>query len=193
MDNAAIASIQPGQSVSALAFSGIAGFGFGAPFILIVGGVQLIVPHHLMATTTALLTSVRNIASTVFIAIYTATFTEKMASKLPHDVAVAAAQAGVPTGSVPPFVKALATGDVAALQTIPGVTASAVAFGTAAIKQAAADSIRYVYIIAAPFGVLATVACCFLDSLRAIMSYHVEAPVEALQAKNKQHQMSKSA
>jgi hypothetical protein len=38
--------------------------------------------------------------------------------------------------------------------------------------------------IAAPFGALACIACFFLGDMKAVMNYHVDAPVEDLHAKH---------
>jgi hypothetical protein len=41
-----------------------------------------------------------------------------------------------------------------------------------------------VYIIEAPFGVVACLACFFLGDLKSVMNYSVDAPVEDLRAKH---------
>jgi hypothetical protein len=51
-------------------------------------------------------------------------------------------------------------------------------------EQVYADGVRVVYIIAAPFGVLAWIACFFLGDLKETTNYHVDAPVEDLHAKH---------
>lgn len=177
-------TIQPGDDFNQLAFSALAGFGFGAPLILIISGVQLSTPHRLIATATAVTTSSRAVAATVFTAIYSAALNTRLDTNLPNDIGKAALAAGLPATSLKAFVGALAGGETAALAKIPGVTPTIVAAGLVALKQAFADSIRVVYIIAAPFGALACVACLFLGDLRKTMNYQVDAPVEDLHAKH---------
>ena len=177
------ATVQPDDSTSAIIFSGLCGIGFGAPLILIITGVQLSTPHHLIATATAVTTSSRAVAATVFTAIYSAAFSTRLGTDLPAYVAKAALQAGLPAKSLKPFIGALADNDTAALAKIPGVTPAIIGAGVVALKQAFADSIRVVYEIAAPFGALACLACLFLGDLRKTMNYHVDAPVEDLHAK----------
>jgi hypothetical protein len=177
------ACMQPDTSTAAVICGGIAGFGFGAPLILIISGVQLSTPHSLIATATAVTTSSRAVAATVFTAIYAAALTNKIAANVPSGVAGAAAKAGLPAAAIPAFVGALAGNDPEALAKIPGVTPAIIALGVTALKQALADSIRVVYIIAAPFGALACIMCLFLGDLRKTMNYIVEAPVEELHAK----------
>jgi hypothetical protein len=188
-----LATLQPGDSTNALVFSGLAGVGFGAPLILIITGVQLSTPHHLIATATAVTTSSRAVAATVFTAIYAAALNTRLTSNIPSYTAKAALSAGLPASSLPAFIKALAGGDTAALLKIPGVTPTIIGLGVAALKQAFADSLRVVYMIAAPFGALACIACLFLGNLRKTMNYSVDAPIEDLHAKPHHHHGAQAA
>ena len=181
-----LAAVEPDGSTTAVAMSGLAGFGFGAPLILIITGVQLSTPHSLIATATAVTTSSRAIAATIFTAIYAAALNDRITANVPSGVAGAAAKAGLPAASIPAFVAALAGNHPDALAKIPGVTPAIIGIGVTALKQALADSIRVVYIIAAPFGALACIMCLFIGDLRKTMNYMVEAPVEELHAK-RQH------
>ena len=70
------------------------------------------------------------------------------------------------------------------MDSVPGVSPTIVTAALAALKQAFADSVRLVYIIAIPFGVIACIACLFLGDMRETMNYCVDAPMEALHAKN---------
>ena len=185
-----LATVEPGQSTNAIVFGGLAGIGFGAPLILIITGVQLSTPHHLIATATAVTTSSRAIAATVFTAIYAAAFGTRIDKKLPSYVAKAAIGAGLAPPNVPAFIGALTTQDNAALGAIPGVNPTIIGAAVAALTQAFADSVRVVYIIAVPFGVLACIACLFLGNMSNTMNYKVDAPVEDLHAKH--HQGSSS-
>lgn len=139
-----LATIEPDDNFSQLAFAGLAGTGFGAPLILIISGVQLSTPHHLIATATAVTTSSRAVAATTFTAIYAAAFSTRLDSKLPSYVAAAAQKAGLPTTSLEAFVAAFATNDKSALAQIAGVTPNIIAAAAVALKQAFADSLRVV-------------------------------------------------
>lgn len=178
------ATIQPNDSTRAIIFAGLAGLGFGGPLVLIIAGVQLSTPHHLIATATALTTSARAVSATTFTAIYAATLNTRLANYIPSYVAEAALKAGLPKSSLMAFVGALASNDAAVLPKIPGVTPSIIGAGVVALKQAFADGLRAVYIIAAAFGALACFACLFLGDLKTTMNYHVDAPVEDLHAKH---------
>jgi hypothetical protein len=188
-----LATIQPGDSTSAIAFAGLAGLGMGGPLVLVIAGVQLSTPHHLIATATAVTTSARAVSATVFTAIYGATLTTRLQKYIPTYVAKAALAAGLPKSSLGPFIEALASNDAAALPDIPGVTPAIIGAGVGALKHAFADGLRAVYIIAAPFGALACVACFFLGDLKTTMNYHVDAPVEDLHAKHHHGEIAQGA
>jgi hypothetical protein len=179
-----LATTQPSQSTSAIIFSGLFGIGFGSPLALIIAGVQLSTPYHLIATATALTTSTRAVAASMFTAIYSAVVNGRIAKYVPSYVAEAAIRAGLPPASVPAFVGALASNNVTALPHIPGVTPLVIGAGVNALKQALADGIRAVFMIAAPFGAVACIACFFLGDMKKVMNYHVDAPMEDLHAKH---------
>lgn len=179
-----LATIEPGQSFNQLAFAALAGLGFGGPIVLITAGVQLDVPHNLLATATAVISSSRAVGATIFTSIYAATLNRNLKTKLPQYVAQAAAKAGLPAGSIPSFVEDLLGNNTVELSTVPGVTPMVIQQGLAALKQAYADSLRDIFIIGAPFGLVAVGLCFFLCSYKHMMSYRVEAPVEDLHAKH---------
>ncbi|RMY22968.1 hypothetical protein D0867_02359 [Hortaea werneckii] len=181
-----MSTVQPDDDTSAVVFAGLMGLGVGAPVILVVSGVQLSVPHHLIATATALISSSRAVAATVFTAIYAAALQDRLAKVVAQQVGDAAVEAGLPATSVPAFVKAISGG--MSTSDLPGVTQGIVQAGMQAYRQAQADGFRVVYIIAAPFGVVACIACFFLGDLRETMNYRVDAPVEELHGKHHQEE-----
>ncbi|KAF2165538.1 hypothetical protein M409DRAFT_67325 [Zasmidium cellare ATCC 36951] len=178
------ATIEPDDSTNALIFSGLAGIGFGGPLVLIISAVQLAVPHHLICTATAVAISARGIADAVFTAALTAALDSEESSLVPQDVGQAVVQAGLPSSSVDSFIAALTTENITALAAVPGITPAIAEAGVTAFKQAMADSIRVVWEIVAPFGAVAVIACIFLGSLKKLMDFKVQAPVEKLKAKN---------
>ncbi|KAK5722045.1 hypothetical protein LTR17_014481 [Elasticomyces elasticus] len=103
-----LASIEPDDSTNAIVFDGLAGLGFGAPLVLIVAGVQLSTPHHLIATATAVTTSARAVAATTFTAIFSAALNARLAKYIPAYTSNAALGAELPPSSVPAFVTAQA-------------------------------------------------------------------------------------
>ncbi|RSH79191.1 uncharacterized protein EHS24_001230 [Apiotrichum porosum] len=190
---AGLATVQPLQSTNAIIFSGLAGIGFAGPLILLIAAVQLSVPHHLIATATAVLTSSRAVAASVFTAIFGAAVSSEMPVKLPAYTAAAAIKAGLDPQYVSQFVGDMLGGDTSALQSIPGITLTIIEAGKAAVLQANADSFRYVFIIAAPFGAAACLISWFIGDLSDVMNYHVDAPVEELHAREKHEHHSTNA
>lgn len=180
-----LATIQPRQSTNAIIFAALSGLGFGAPLILIVAGVQLCTPHHLIAVATAVITSARAVAATVFTAIYAAALSTRMETNIPRYISKAALQNGLPESSIKPFIGALTGHNATAVGLVPGVDPAIAQAGRNALDHAYADGLRVVYIIAAPFGALACIICYFLGDLRKTMNYHVDAPIEELRARQR--------
>ena len=185
-----LATIQSDDDIKSLIFAGLAGIGFGGLIILIIAAVQLATPHHLIATATAITVSSRAVAASVFTAIYVAAFSDRLKKKLPSYIAAAALKAGLPKSSLKAFAAALVGNDQAALVHIPGVTSAIISAGVGALKQTYADSVRVVFIIAAPFGVAAAISCWFLAHMRKTMNYKVDAPMEELTTKVLHKQIS---
>ncbi|OAL20453.1 hypothetical protein AYO22_08947 [Fonsecaea multimorphosa] len=182
-----LATVQPGQSTNAIAFACVAGLGFGAPLVLTVSGAQLVVPHKVLATASAVTTTARAIGVAIFTAIFTAAFNTRIKDYLPKYITTAAKASGLPDSSIPAFIKALAAGQTAMLAKVPGITPQIIAKGFIALQQAYADSIRVVFIIAAAIGLLGSFACLFLGDMKKTMNYRVDAPVEELHAKRDRH------
>jgi MFS family permease len=175
-----MATVQPNQSTNAIVFDGLAGFGYGSPLILIIVGVQLATPHHLIATATAVLTSARAVAASTFTAIYSAAVASQSKTKLPAAAARVAAAAGI---TDPQFIAAATSKDSAALSAL-SVAADTITAAIKAVTQAQADSYRIVFIIAVPFGIVACILTWFVDDMTTLMSYRVDAPVEELHGKH---------
>lgn len=180
-----MASVQPGDSITSLAMAALSGIGFSAPLVLVTAGVQLATPHQLIATATAVIISARAVAIAVFTAIFAAAFTKRIKVKLPGYVAAAALQAGLPPTSLKSFLGAFLTAHGGNPSAVPGSSGAIIAAATGAEKQAYADSVRVVYIIAAPFGLAACIACLFLGDMKETMNYRVDAPMEDLHRKGK--------
>lgn len=182
-----LATIQPGDNFRQLAFMAVAGIGFGAPLVLIISGVQLATPHSFIGTVTAVTMTFRAIAATAFTAIYAAVLSNRLGSKIPADIPPAVVKAGLPPTSIPAFIEALTGANQTALAMVPGVNKAIIAAGSLALKQAWADSLRVIFIIAAACGAVACVACLFLADVTKQMDYHVDAPIEKLHAGHTHH------
>jgi hypothetical protein len=179
-----LATLQPSDNIKQMAFAGVAGLGFGCPLVLIISGAHLSTPHSLIATSTAVVASSRSLSGTIFTAIYAAVLNNKLSVNVPTKIASAALQSGLPKSSIDAFIAALVGQDSTALSKVRGVNPKIIGAGVAALRQAFADSLRPIYIIAAPFGAVACVLCLFLGDMTKTMNYHVDAPVEELYAKH---------
>lgn len=180
-----LATIQPSHSTNAIIFTALAGLGFGGPLILIVAGVQLSTPHHLIAIATAATTSARAVAATVFTAIYAAAVSSRTAMYIPDYISKSGLENGLPKSSIKAFIEALTSHNTTAVYMVSGVNQAIALAGTDALHHAYADGLRVVFIIAAPFGVLACIICYFLGDLKQTMNYHVDAPIETLHARQR--------
>lgn len=185
------ATIQPGDNISSIAFAGLAGIGQGGLLIFIIAAVQLATPHHLIGTVSALTVTARSVAAAVFTAIYAAALSSRLKQKIPVYVANAAIKAGIPATSLEAFIGDIASNKFGDLQGLPGVSPVMIRAGVAALKQAYADSVRVVFIIAAPLGAFACILCLFLGNFKKTMNYRVDAPLEELAAKNGTEQHEK--
>ncbi|OAL54691.1 putative siderophore iron transporter [Pyrenochaeta sp. DS3sAY3a] len=177
------ATMQPDLGISAMACAGLSGIGFAAPLVMIVAGVQLSVPHDLIATATSVATSSRALANAITTSIYVAIFRARLSSMIPARIPPAVVAAGLPVSSVPGFIQALTANNPSALTAVAGVTPSIIAIGAASYKQALADSIRIVFIITAVIGALGTACVMLIDNMKERMNYQTDAPVEELRAK----------
>lgn len=177
------ATMQPDLGISAMACAGLSGIGFAAPLVMIVAGVQLSVPHELIATATSVATSSRALANAITTSIYVAIFRARLSSMIPARIPPAVVAAGLPVSSVPGFIQALTANNPSALTAVAGVTPSIIAIGAASYKQALADSIRIVFIITAVIGALGTACVMLIDNMKERMNYQTDAPVEEFRAK----------
>ena len=137
----------------------------------------------LIATATAVATSSRAVGITLFTAIYATAFSQRIKVKLPSYVAAAAIKAGLPPTAVASFLRSFLASEGDPLR-IPGSSSAIIAAATRGRQQAFADSVRVVFIIAVPFGLVACIACLFLGDVKETMNYRVDAPVEDLHKKN---------
>lgn len=177
------ATLQPDQNATTLALAALLGFGFGSTYGQIVSAAQLVTPHELIATATALTLTFRSLGPALFLPLFNAAVTPRLTKYIPSYIAKAATQAGVPTDLLPALVEALVEGQASSIPDDPSITASVLAACTRALQQAYADALRWVAIAIAIMVVTAMVACCFLSTTQDLMNYHVDAPVEALHAK----------
>lgn len=179
---------QPSQSGKSLAFSVIYGLGLGAPFALAVSGAQLVVPHHVLARASGVLSCGRAFGVAIFTAIFYAVYHSALGNHLPKKIAAAAAAAGLPAASIKALIAGYRAGSSqAVLANIPDVTPQILKATHLAYEQSQCDSVRLIFIIAAVFASLGAIFSFFICDLREAMTYTVEAPMEKLHAKRQHH------
>ena len=103
-------------------------------------------------------------------AIYLTTVNARLLKYISSYVAEAAIQNGIPTALVPAF------GDNAALLQITGVATTIIISGVIALRQAFADGIRIVFIIAAASCAVAGAGVLLMQDLTDSMNYRVDVP-----------------
>lgn len=78
----------------------------------------------------------------ILAAIYASVFLNKSAEFTKADVVPALARAGLPLTSIQPFLLALGSGNLAAVQKVPGVTPSIIQVGIAQLTNAYARTFK---------------------------------------------------
>lgn len=84
---------------------------------------------------------------------------------------------------------AAATENAAAMTAVPGVTAEILQAALVATQRAYADSFRWIWVLAAPFGIIAVVLSWFLEDVKPMMTAKTDAPAEVAATPLKMHEM----
>ncbi|KAJ7684516.1 major facilitator superfamily domain-containing protein [Mycena polygramma] len=173
------ATITPKLNHAQLGYNILAGIGQSGPLTLIVALTQFTAPHQFLSTATGLAFSARAIGGAFGSAILDAIINNKLAS-YDTDVGSAAIAAGLPPGSVPAFLQALAGG---VPSTVPGASNAVVAAATAASHEVYARAYRFAWIPIIPFVIVGMVCIACLKGVKELMNEHVEATVENVGAR----------
>jgi diacylglycerol kinase len=107
----------------------------------------------------------------------------KLASTYAPQVSTAAVKAGLPAGSVPALLKAMATG--VGLDKVPGINAAIEAKAVRASEWAYAHAYRLAWVSIVPFVALALIAVMCLKGVKELMTEKVEATVEHVDSQEK--------
>lgn len=125
----------------------------------------IVVPDSLLATTAALSLSIRTLGGSIGYTIYLAVFTNKITVNLPKLVAQYAVEAGLSTADAKEFVTTFLT-TPANITTAPGYTPKIALAATMGSRWAYAESLKWVWYVSIPFGVMAVIACVFIPPIR---------------------------
>lgn len=174
------ALITPKMSSAQIGYNVLVAVGQAGPLTLLVAIIQLAAPHEHLSTATGLAFSVRAVGGAFGSAVLSAIVNGKLESSYASEVGRAAMDAGLPRTSVEGLVKALLTGDVVAVGSLPGSNEHIVAAAVNASHWAYAHAYRLAWSSIIPFVVIAMVAVFFVNqkAVREKMTEKVEASVE---------------
>lgn len=174
-----LAIMRPGINLAAwfvptiLMGLGIGGLGTIIPVI-----TTLCTPNRYIATAVSIGTSLRGLGGSVGLVIFTQIFTSKITKFMPTEIAKATIAAGLPPSSLPDLLMALGSGDSAAIQQVPGVTPQIMYAMSVGMKEAYAQSFRFIWFSLIPFVVLTLAGCVCLKSTKKQMTLQVASAVD---------------
>jgi len=175
-----LATATPGSSKVVNFYCAVAGVGFAAPIALLFTVAQLAVIPEVIGLASSLLITFRSIGGALGTAIAGAVFRGKLGSALPSYIGAVAVKNGVAESSIPDFIAGITGDDPTTTESIPGVTASVVAAGLAAMSEAYSHSFHYVWYVVLPFLVVALVCVAVLAPINKQMTYIIDRPVEEI-------------
>lgn len=158
-------------------FPVLMGAGLSMTLIALVAAGQLSVPPDLIAVASGIMISMRSLGGTIGIAIYNAVFISET-NHIPSNVASAALEAGLPSGSVDEFVGYIVAHNETGLATISDATSDIISAGAEAVLDTYAAAFRLVWLTAIPFLGIAAISAVFLFDSTEDFNNHIDAPVE---------------
>ncbi|KAK6369656.1 hypothetical protein LTS17_009562 [Exophiala oligosperma] len=178
----ALVTSTPENPVQTVALGTVAGFGIGGVVAMAVTTAVVGSPDDLIATCVALSLSIRTVGGSVGTAIYSNIFGTKLKRNLPKYVATYAVEAGLPLSSVKTFVELFLVAPQnltlpAAPTEVPGLNAAVIHGATIGARWAYAESLKYVWYAALPFGILSCIACLLIGNSSTLMTNRVAANI----------------
>ncbi|KAI7781427.1 MFS general substrate transporter [Diaporthe eres] len=158
-------------------FPVLMGAGLSMTLIALLAAGQLSVPPELIAVASGIMISMRSLGGTIGIAIYNAVFISET-NHIPSNVASAALEAGLPSGSADEFVGYIVAHNETGLATIAGATPEIISAGADAALDTYAAAFRLVWLTAIPFLGIAAISAVFLFDPTEDFNNHIDAPVE---------------
>jgi hypothetical protein len=131
--------------------------------------------------------SVRSIISSISQAVYVAILTNRLTTTVPEQVPPALIDAGLPAASVPDFLAAITAGTADAFASVSGATASIIATGLEAYRQANADAYRTVYLATIAFSGVAIILTWWAPNTDNLMTGKVAATLHHTGGNTAQH------
>ena len=115
--------------------------------------------------------------STVATAVFVTVHSNRLTTEIAKNVVPAVVNAGLPAKQVASYLTALTSGDVTALEAVPGITNKIILAGAEAYKVASANSYSTVYLVTLVFSGLALCFCGFVPNIDDRMTNEVSAVI----------------
>lgn len=115
--------------------------------------------------------------ATVATAVFVTVYTNRLTSEITKNVVPAVVNAGLPAKQVVTYLTARASGNVTALEAVPGITNKIILAGAEAYKVASANSYSTVYLVTLVFSGLALCFCGFVPDIDDRMTNEVSAVI----------------
>lgn len=172
------ATVNESMSQAQYGYNAIIGVGQSGPLTLLTAYIQFASPYHLLSTATGLAFSARALGGALGSAVLNTIINNKLGKSYANAVGGAAVQAGLPVTSIGPLLAALARGEPAAIQAVPGISPAIIGEAMNASHTVYAAAYRLAWSSIIPFVVLALICVCFLKDVSHLMTGHIEATVE---------------
>ena len=196
---AALASIGPDTHAQTIILGILGTFFIGYIDNITFPAVTLVFEAHDIGLVTGVLGSIRGVGGAVAQALYVSILTSKASTFIPEYVAPAVTEAGLPANSLPAFFAGLTAGNFSA---VPDVTPEIIAIGAQQTSRAYFEAFHYgeccihhslalsvtdllpVFYATIPFGVLLTVAACFIPNMEKFLTNNVGKRLQRLGTKD---------
>lgn len=174
----ALSAITPETPKLAVAFGTICGFGVGGVLVPSATIAITVAPDELIATAVALALSIRLVGGSIGYSIYYNVLQNKLTPNLPAYISEYAVKAGLPAASATEFVTTYLT-TPANITTVPGVNDAVLEAASLGSMWAYSESLKYVWYVSVPFGVMACVAAATLGNIGKYMTNRIAANIKA--------------
>jgi hypothetical protein len=149
-----------------------------------VGGIALVVPSHLLATSNLILSTVRVLGGILGLTIFQTVYNNKAAVKIPKAIIPILSEAGFPTTLIPEIIGIVLQAP-SALATIPAITPQLLNQILVANAEASAECYRYVWYCITAVSGACFVSTLFLQDVPERMTNQVETVLEVQELRSK--------